>query len=68
MNKHTIPMRCPKCDEGSLAYLGFDDPPHAKSLEILCPECSDGDFAEPMFFDENGEHITTPPEEWPKAV
>lgn len=57
-----IQLRCPSCKKAMTVKRQPEDYPEAVRLEVTCPKCNAGDFAETMYFDASGKHITRDPD------
>jgi len=64
--KSYIQLRCPKCKRKLTVKREPEDYPEAVRLEVTCPRCNGGDFAETMYFDASGKHITRDPRRTPE--
>lgn len=59
-----ITLRCPDCKRSKRVKREPTDYPEAVVLEVTCDRCDRGDFAEQVFYDAAGEHITRDPDEF----
>lgn len=62
MNLEThILLRCPYCKREMEAERADTDYQEAVRMEVRCDKCDNGDFAETMYYDAAGKHITRDP-------